>query len=179
MEKSGGHVPTGNGTALAIPLLVGTLEKHPNGIPLRNSPGRMGIQGCGATPLARVVESARNKPKLRTCGHPVSRNSSKHHPLQGLRRFGKGALMYADPRTGPTTTRRETRSERRWVPKSQIPGDDKWRGSSPKNAVVRSRSGLGRRDAEPPVERIVPVPGIHRGLDYNPRSPRSELRGVY
>ena len=43
MEKSGGHVFTGDGNALAKPRLLGTFEKHQNGIPLRNSPGRMGI----------------------------------------------------------------------------------------------------------------------------------------
>ena len=100
------------------------------------------------------VESVRNKPRSRTCGRPVSQYSSKHHPPKGLRQFGKGAPMPADPRTRPTTTPRETRSSRRWVPKSLSPGDDKWRGSSPENAVMRLRPGLGRKDAEPPVERL-------------------------
>ena len=97
-----------------------------------------------------VVGSAGNKPRFRACGHPVSRSSSKQHPSQGLRQFGKGALMYTDPRTRLTMTRRETRSNRRWVPKPRSPEDGKWRGSSPKSDVVRSRYGPGRRDAEKP-----------------------------
>ena len=47
------------------------------------------------------------------------------------------------------------------------------------SAVVRSRSGPGRRDAEKPEGRRVQVPEVHRDLDYNPGSPRPELRGVY
>ena len=79
--------------------------------------------------------------------------------------------MYAD--------QRETQLIRRWVPKSQSPGDDMIRRSSLENAVVRLRSGPGRRDAELPEGRKVQVPEIHKGLDYSPRSPRSELGGEY
>ena len=39
MATGKGHMATSYGTAVAIPLLVGTLEKHQNGSPLCNSPG--------------------------------------------------------------------------------------------------------------------------------------------
>ena len=52
MANSTCQVHAGNGIALAIPLLVGTSEKHSNVTPLCNSPGGMGIQRCGKTPLA-------------------------------------------------------------------------------------------------------------------------------
>ena len=95
-----------------------------------------------------AVASVGNRLKLGTHGHTASQSPSKHHPLQGHRRFGEGALMPGDPRTRPMMVWRVMQSNRHWVPRSRSPMDSKCHQGSPRNDVVKQRANPRRRSAD-------------------------------
>ena len=87
--------------------------------------------------------------------------------------------MHAGQRTMPATTRNKMQSNLRWVPMSRSPEDGKFRGGLLGNAVVRPRTGAGRRRADHPQGTKVHVMGARRGLSIRLRSPQSGVGGAF